>query len=140
LIIIAEKKHLLGGSPPVDYSHIAKWAVILERWPELASALTIDPSKLVTLESADSPDELSAHISPMVPDWTASQDLLPLLKLQPLLGPVAERLIYFQSSTPQESTETKPEDDGDAETHPTLVDASAPVMAVSDWRDEDQQL
>jgi len=131
LTILAEKKRMLGGDPTLDYSHIAKWAVILERWPELASALTVDPSKLVSLESAASPDGLSDLIRPMVPDWTASQDLLPFLTSPPMLGPVAERLIYFQSSTSEESSETKPEDGSTSEESSETKPKDAVVITFS---------
>lgn len=38
LFVIADEKHMFGGLPELQSKHVAKWAVLLERWPELGSA------------------------------------------------------------------------------------------------------
>jgi len=79
LLVIAEQKHMFGGQPELQAIHVGKWAVLMERWPELGSALTADPGRLAQLETANSTEELLRRIGSSVPTSTVSQDLLTFL-------------------------------------------------------------
>ena len=35
LLGVASQRNMLGGSPALEATHLGKWAVLLERWPEL---------------------------------------------------------------------------------------------------------
>jgi hypothetical protein len=41
---------MFGGKPPLSPRHIGKWAVLCERWPELAQAICTDPGIMLRLE------------------------------------------------------------------------------------------
>jgi hypothetical protein len=96
LLVIAEQKQMFGGQPELQAIHVGKWAVLLEQWPELGSALTADPGRLTELETATSIEELSKRLGPSMPASAASQNLLAFLKSPTKLAPVVERLVYFQ--------------------------------------------
>jgi hypothetical protein len=96
LLVIAEQKQMFGGQPELQGNHLGKWAVLLERWPELGSALAGDPGQLAKLEAATSIDDLSARLGPAVPTSVVSQELLAFLKSPTKLAPVVKRLVYFQ--------------------------------------------
>jgi len=96
LLVIAEQKEMFGGRPELQGKHLGKWAVLLDRWPELGSALAADPKRLVNLEAAASIDDLSTQLGPSVPGSVASQDLLAFLQSEPRLAPVVQRLVHFE--------------------------------------------
>jgi hypothetical protein len=108
LLIIAEQKHMFGGQPELHARHLGKWAVLLERWPELGSALTADPRRLAQLEAVTSVKELSNHLDPAVPKAVASQELLDFLMSPTKLASVAERLVYFEPAQSEEHAAMKP--------------------------------
>lgn len=105
LLVVAEEKRMFGGQPELQAKHLGKWAVLVERWPELGTALAVDPGRLVQLEAATSIEELSKLLGSAVP---ATQDLLTFLRSPTKLGPVAERLVYFQPATSDQSLEGHP--------------------------------
>lgn len=98
LLVIAEQKQMFGGQPELQGEHLGKWAVLLERWPELGSALAADPGRLTVLEAATSIDELSTRLGPAVPASVASQELLSFLQSRTKLAPVVHRLVHFEAA------------------------------------------
>jgi hypothetical protein len=96
LLLIAEGKNMFGGKPDLQAKHLGKWAVLLERWPELSSSLTDDPGRLTELEEANSVEELSKRLGPTIAASVTSQDLLAFLKSPTKLAQVADRLVYFK--------------------------------------------
>jgi len=52
LLFIAHERRMFGGSPPLTPRHIGKWAVLCERWPELAQSVQKEPTVMLDLESA----------------------------------------------------------------------------------------
>jgi hypothetical protein len=106
LLVIAEQKHMFGGQPELQAIHIGKWAVLLEQWPELGSALTADPVRLTELETATTIEELSKRLGPSVPASAPSQNLLDFLRSPTKLAPVVERLVYFEPAASHKDVET----------------------------------
>jgi hypothetical protein len=105
LLVVAEQRHMFGGQPELQAKHLGKWAVLLERWPELGSALTAQPGKLAELEAATSIEELSTRLHPALASSLTSQDLLAFLKSPTKLAPIAERLVYFQPASSDQVVE-----------------------------------
>jgi hypothetical protein len=96
LLVIAEQKQMFGGQPELQGKHLGKWAVLLERWPELGSALAADPRRLTILEKATTIDDLPSRLGPAVPASVASQELLRFLQSPTKLAPVVQRLVHFE--------------------------------------------
>jgi hypothetical protein len=86
LLVVAERKQVFGGEPVLEAQHIAKWAVLLERWPDLGSMITYDPQRMVRLEEAGSLDGLSSLSGSSIPGLAVSPDLLAFLQSSPKLG------------------------------------------------------
>jgi hypothetical protein len=78
---IARARHMFGGVPVLTPAHLAKWLVLREQWPGLARAVAREPELLRTLE-----------------DGAEQRDpeLVELLRGEPHLGDVIERLVHFQ--------------------------------------------
>jgi hypothetical protein len=106
LLVIAEQKQMFGGQPELQAKHLARWAVLLERWPEVASALTANPGRLAELEAATDIEELSTLLGAALPASLASQDLLGFLNTAEL-APVAGRLVHFQPAKSDEGAEAR---------------------------------
>jgi hypothetical protein len=51
LLFVAHERGMFGGNPALSPRHIGKWAVLCERWPELAQALSINPKIMAGLEN-----------------------------------------------------------------------------------------
>ena len=52
LTSVAVSREMLGGTPPLTAAHLAKWAVIMERWPDLAAEIIQRPAFAAELERA----------------------------------------------------------------------------------------
>ena len=50
LLAIASQRNMLGGDPMLEAAHLGKWAVLLQRWPELGFAICENPALLADLE------------------------------------------------------------------------------------------
>lgn len=103
LLVIASERGMLGGTPPLEAVHLGKWAVLLERWPELGWATHIDTSVIIRLEAAareGNPRRLQEVVQEVAPQVVASPDLAAFLKDDPSLGPFIERLIYCLPALP----------------------------------------
>ena len=90
---------MLGGTPELTPAHLAKWALIMERWPVVANELVEDPALAGRLEQAA---EASSNGLPDAPltafldrsDIPDSGDLVRLLRDPVRIGSVAERLVF----------------------------------------------
>jgi hypothetical protein len=98
LLVIAEKRKMLGGSPKLEPKHIAKWAIFLERWPELGSILSSNPMEMSSLEAAASLEELAEVLNRHLPNFPVSEELFDFLRKGELLAPFTDRLVYFQAA------------------------------------------
>src|SRR6266540_340400 len=85
LLVVASERKMLGGTPPLEPAHLGKWIVLLERWPELGSAVRADPAAMARLEQAAyGPAEALPDIVTMTaPQVVASSDLTTFLKNEP---------------------------------------------------------
>src|SRR5258708_29693344 len=52
LLFVAHERKMFGGRPSLTPRHIGKWAVLCERWPELAQAICKDPELMTRLENS----------------------------------------------------------------------------------------
>jgi hypothetical protein len=97
LLLVAAKREMFGGSPPLEAGHLGKWVVLLERWPELGRMLRADPSVMALIEEAASTDSraLQDVLDRIVPEVASSADLAAFLKDETKLAGLVERLIYY---------------------------------------------
>jgi hypothetical protein len=97
LLLVAAKREMFGGSPPLEAVHLGKWVVLLERWPELGRVLRADPSVMALIEEAASTDSraLQDVLDRIVPEVASSADLAAFLKDETKLAGLVERLIYY---------------------------------------------
>jgi hypothetical protein len=102
LLLVADKRHMFGGSPPLEAVHLAKWVVLLERWPELGRALRADPHVIAPIEDAadKNPQAMQDLLHRIAPEVTASADLAAFLRDETRLADLVERLIYYLPSQP----------------------------------------
>jgi hypothetical protein len=98
LLLVADKRKMFGGSQPLEASHLGKWIVLLERWPELGRALRADPSVMALIEEAadTEPGALQEVLHRIVPEVASSPDLAAFLKDETKLAGLVERLIYYR--------------------------------------------
>jgi hypothetical protein len=97
LLLVAAKRDMFGGSPPLEAFHLGKWVVLLERWPELGRALRADPSVMALIEEAAStdPGALQDVLHRIVPDVASSAGLAAFLQDETKLAGLVERLVYY---------------------------------------------
>jgi len=101
---VAVSRKMLGGTPELTPSHLAKWALIMERWPEVASEIIRDPAAAAKLEQASEASSNGATGAPLVPLQDASEipefdELVRLLHDPVRIGSVAERLVFALPAT-----------------------------------------
>jgi KAP family P-loop domain len=96
LLVVASERKMLGGKPPLEATHLGKWAVLLERWPELGFAIRADPARLADIEKTahDNPQALTELIQSFSPTATDLPDTIEFFKSEPALAAVIQRLIY----------------------------------------------
>jgi hypothetical protein len=97
LLLVADKRGMFGGSPPLEGAHLGKWVVLLERWPELGLALRADPRLMALIEEAADTDPRTLHdvLHTIAPELASSADLAAFLKDETRLGGLVERLVYY---------------------------------------------
>ncbi len=111
LLYVAHERRMFGGDPPLKPEHLAKWAVLCERWPDLAEGLVLHPSLMVALERkrADDDDErgytnVLKNLSPACAgdSWLPSFLRAPDTDARPgvQLAPVMRRIVRFEPATP----------------------------------------
>jgi hypothetical protein len=108
LLLVADKRDMFGGSPPLEAVHLGKWVVLLERWPELGRALRADPSVMTLIEEAASTDSrvLEDVLDRIVPAVASSADLVAFLKDETKLAGLVERLIYYLPALPRNEVDS----------------------------------
>ena len=87
---------MLGGEPALEATHLGKWAVLLERWPELGFAIRANPALLADVEkmARDDVQALPDFIRTFSPTATDLPDTREFFKSEPTLASVIPRLIY----------------------------------------------
>jgi hypothetical protein len=98
LLLVAAKREMLGGVPPLKAAHLGKWVVLWERWPELGRAIRATPSIMTLLEDTAErdPHSLGDVLGATIPRVVLSADLAKFLSDQTKLGGLVERLVYYQ--------------------------------------------
>lgn len=90
-------RNVLGGSPPIETNHVAKWVVFGYRWPALAAALTRNPSMMAELEQAATASDLATILRKTGIKGITTEQLLEFLTERPRLAPVLERLVGLRA-------------------------------------------
>jgi hypothetical protein len=92
---IASDRRMFGGDPELTPAHLGEWIVMGERWPQLVERVAAQPAEMARLEQlvADGGD-LAAELGSHLPGELG--DLEALLRAEPTLAPVVERLIRFE--------------------------------------------
>jgi hypothetical protein len=99
LLLVASKRRMFGGTPPLQAVHLGKWVVLWERWPELGRAIQANPSVMALLEDTaeTDPHALGDVLRTTVPTLALSSDLARFLSDQEAkLGRVVERLLFYE--------------------------------------------
>jgi hypothetical protein len=104
LLVVASERRMLGGTPPLEAAHLGKWAVLLERWPELGRAVRAAPDFMTSLEREQSVVSLADVVHQVAPELTVSADLEAFLNDEPKLADIIERLVH---SSPAVGTATR---------------------------------
>ena len=99
LTSVAVSRKMLG--PDLTSAQLVKWALILERWPEVADLIISEPGVAEDVERAAAASTNGAGGDPWtglldtsaIPDF---DELLELLRVPPMIGGVAERLVFAQ--------------------------------------------
>lgn len=106
LLVVADGRGMFGGDPPVERAHLWKWAVLEQRWPELARRIARDPHELDRLEHSIDLQALQSLLVANGSTRTPSQDLLDFLQAPPQLGAIVRRLVRYERAEPQPGNAT----------------------------------
>jgi hypothetical protein len=90
LLLITVDRNLLAPQGPLPPAAIGKWALLAERWPDLAIAVSMEPAILDRLLRASRtvPGFVEA-MNDIVPGYARSAELQRLLADSQELGPLA---------------------------------------------------
>jgi hypothetical protein len=91
-LALAVARGVLGGSPPLEYSHIAKWVVLTYRWPTVAEMITANPSSAAELERSSDVSALEGTLITAGVEISSFNDLFQLLRAEPPIAAIADRL------------------------------------------------
>lgn len=101
LASVAVSRKMIGGTPPLTAEHLSKWAVMMERWPDLAEQIVEQPRLADQLEQCARIEELSAReqaLRPLLERASVSQrddaDLVRLLRDQTSIAAIVDRLVF----------------------------------------------
>lgn len=98
LASVAVSRDMIGGTPSLTAQHLGKWAVMMERWPELAAEIIDRPSLAGELERrAKSDGEASGNgsLSELLPvGLSQREELVRLLRNPTSIEAVADRLVF----------------------------------------------
>ncbi len=98
LASVAVSRDMIGGVPPLTAQHLAKWAVVMERWPELAEGIIAQPSLAGELErraKSDGNASGEGSLSALLPEGTSHcEELVRILRDPTSIAAVADRLVF----------------------------------------------
>ena len=98
LASVAVSRDMIGGTPPLTAQHLAKWAVVMERWPELAEGIIAQPSLAGELERRAKSDGAASgehSLSALLPEGTSHcEELARILRDPTSIAAVADRLVF----------------------------------------------
>jgi hypothetical protein len=98
LIVVAIGRQMLGGSPNLSPAHLGRWIVLNKRWPDLATAVTLEPPKLKALETVRTQRTLEQELKKLPGATQPSVDLLRFFRSSPRLSEVVTRLVYLDDT------------------------------------------
>ena len=102
-LAVAVRRGMFDSSSPLQPEQLGKWIVLVERWPELAERLALDPRLIGDLESL-SVTNMSRRVLHLAPELDNVGDLCNLLQGEPRLQPVLARLVRFEPWAPTGKT------------------------------------
>ena len=122
--VIAANRRLLDTKPTVEVTHLGKWLVLGERWPQLARVLNAAPERIELLEkqaksSAPPPGAATTIAAPaagagapaapidpfmdsirlLAPFYVGDEDLRIFINSEPRLSVVLPRLVYHGTAS-----------------------------------------
>lgn len=100
LLVVADRRELAGGNPPLTGRHIGKWVVLRIRWPAVAAVVSDSPETMQRLEGAPKLTDLEAVLKSVDADQRPDEDLLEFLNDPVKLTPVIDRLAFFAPAGP----------------------------------------
>ena len=107
LLWIANDRNLLSPDGPLLSSEIGKWALIAERWPDLALAVSADPNVLGRLESQTATwVGFNAEVEKEVPGYAGDADLWRVINAWPPLSNCSTCLARLRVETQASSPAT----------------------------------
>jgi hypothetical protein len=97
LLSLAIQRDLLRTDSALDVDHLAKWALLTERWPNLVAAVVVEPGRLGEFEAATNDAEtLAASVAKVAPGVRVGGDLQRLLASSPPLASVCKHLVQMR--------------------------------------------
>ncbi len=105
LIYIAQARHMFAAEREPTARRIGKWAVLCERWPELAQVLAGDPALVGRLEETARSHPLGSDVftglmKQVAPVHAKDDALQPFCMSEPQLQPILEDLLHLQPAAP----------------------------------------
>lgn len=100
LLFVAHERRIFGGMPQLTPRHIGKWAVLCERWPELAQRVLRQPDIMQGLENPVSHRVLMGGACPVYKDDLALERFC-VSDNQTLLADVMDRIVEFRKAAPK---------------------------------------
>ena len=98
LASVAVCRNMIGGSPPLTAQHLSKWAVMMERWPDLAAEIIDRPTLAGELERGARSDEGPSReetLSELLPVGISQrEELVRLLRDPTSIAAIADRLVF----------------------------------------------
>jgi hypothetical protein len=97
-LALAVQHGILDADSPVTPTHLAKWIVLNERWPDLALAVGADPALLTQLESVEREQALALLLRRHNLNAPVSPDLFEFLREETRLSEVVDRLVHLETA------------------------------------------
>jgi hypothetical protein len=100
LTAIARARLMFGGDPELMPDHLAKWVILKERWPAVERQALRDPGVVGRLEAAANKGRVDDELQSVGMRATDPSALGEMLRDEPQLAPLTERLVYFKRAAP----------------------------------------
>ncbi len=99
-LLIASERKMFEGDAGINSRQMAKWAVLCEKWPELAHAVAVRPALMQELEEdARNGNSIpSARLQKVAPSCVGDEELHRFCSVGARIGNVAGQLIQFESA------------------------------------------